>query len=273
MLRVFFDKNLSKSEAAEIAALLKRQDPRIENDLDQMWYLLDLVWDDHGCDNQRLDWEKISTYYAHPVWLLNGLFIEQDAESTLHRKSIAAYINSIGATEVVDYGGGFGTLARTISEHNAHTRVYIYEPFPSEYGLKRISEHPNITVIDRLKPNTECLVSTDVLEHLDDPLKVLGEMTGSVQVGGTILIAAPFSPMIKCHLPKHFHFRYTFSAFCRLMGLRKTGTLPDAPHVSVYIREKDIHPDRRTINALVGASKMLFAATGLIRPAARLFAR
>jgi len=39
---------------------------------------MDLVWDDYGCDNKNLNWENIGKFYSHPVWLLNGLFIETD---------------------------------------------------------------------------------------------------------------------------------------------------------------------------------------------------
>lgn len=271
MLIDLSDKNLSESESAQVEALLKKQDPHIKNDLEQMWYLLDMVWDEYGCNNRQPDWDTITEYYSHPVWLLNGLFIEQDRQSTIHRQSIAVYIKNIDAGEVIDYGGGFGTLARTISDKCKQTDVFIYEPYPSEYGLRRLSGYENIAVIDELRKDTECLVSTDVLEHLDNPLEVLHEMIKSVKIGGVMLIAAPFYPMIKCHLPKHFHFRYTLRFFCMLMGLKKTGTLPDAPHVSIYKKEKDKKPNWPLIKALVAASKTFFAITEPIKPLARLF--
>ncbi len=266
MLIDLSDNNLTKSESSDVKALLERQNPVITSDLEQMWYLLDMIWDELGCNNRRLNWDKITEYYSYPVWLLNGLFIEQDEESTIHRQSIASYIKDIGVNEVVDYGGGFGTLARAISEHNKNVRVYIYEPYPSDYGLRKVSEYKNITVVDGLKDEIECMVSTDVLEHLDDPLIVLSNMINSVRLGGTILIAAPFQPMIKCHLPKHFHFRYTLRAFCLLMGAKKTGTIAGAPHVSIYVKDRNKQPNWLFIRMSVIASKVLYVAAETVKP-------
>ena len=238
-----------------------------------MWYLLDMVWDELGCNNRHLDWDKINEYYSHPVWLLNGLFIEQDEESTIHRQSIAGYIKSTGINEIVDYGGGFGTLARTISENNEDACVSIYEPYPSDYGLRKASEYKNITVVDELKDEIKCLVSTDVLEHLDDPLTVLSNMINSVRLGGTILVAAPFLPMIKCHLPKHFHFRYTLRAVCLLMGARKAGTIAGAPHVSIYVKKKNMKPNWLLIRMSVIASKLLYAVAVIVKPFVKMVSK
>lgn len=266
MLIDLSDKHLTKAEASDVEALLMKQNPDIKKDLEQMWYLLDMVWDEFGCNNKRLNWDLINKYYSHPVWLLNGLFIEQDEESTIHRQSIANYIKRIGVNEVVDYGGGFGTLARTISKNNENTCVSIYEPYPSDYGLRKASEYENITVVDRLKDDIECLVSTDVLEHLDDPLAVLANMINSVRLGGTILLAAPFQPMIKCHLPKNFHLRYTLRAFCLLMGARKTGTIASAPHVSIYVKERNKMPNWLLIRTSVAASKTFYFVAEILKP-------
>ena len=53
------NKNLQSDERKEIEILLSMQNPQISDDLEQMWYLIDLVWDNMGCDNSNLDWEKI----------------------------------------------------------------------------------------------------------------------------------------------------------------------------------------------------------------------
>ena len=46
--------------------------------VEPLWQMMDDVWDRLGCDNQNLNWDKISAFYNHPVWILNGLFVEQD---------------------------------------------------------------------------------------------------------------------------------------------------------------------------------------------------
>ena len=52
------NKNLEPSERQEILTLLHMQNPNISDDLEQMWYLLNQVWHNMGCDNKHLDWKK-----------------------------------------------------------------------------------------------------------------------------------------------------------------------------------------------------------------------
>ena len=49
--------------------------------------------------------------------LLNGLFIEADATSMMHRRAIADWVVERGASirKLLDFGGGFGTLASLIA--------------------------------------------------------------------------------------------------------------------------------------------------------------
>ena len=86
------DKNLSLYEKNTLRKLLSKGNNRITDDLEQMWYLMDLIWDDYGCDNRNLDWDKIGKFYSHPVWLLNGLFIEQHDVSMGHRHAISDWV-------------------------------------------------------------------------------------------------------------------------------------------------------------------------------------
>lgn len=46
--------------------------------LEQLWQVMDEPWKEFGCDPNVMD-ERIGAYYSHPVWVLNGLFIEQHA--------------------------------------------------------------------------------------------------------------------------------------------------------------------------------------------------
>jgi 2-polyprenyl-6-hydroxyphenyl methylase/3-demethylubiquinone-9 3-methyltransferase len=51
--------------------------PNSDISLQEIWQLMDKVWDDIGCNNNDLAQEKITAFYKHPIWLLNGFFIEQ----------------------------------------------------------------------------------------------------------------------------------------------------------------------------------------------------
>jgi len=262
------DKNLTQIEKKEIKKILLRKNKNIKDDLEQIWYLMDLVWDDYSCDNKNLNWEKIGKFYSHPVWLLNGLFIEQHDVSMGHRHAISDWIVNNGLKNVVDYGGGFGTLARLIAKKNKEIKVDIYEPHPSEFGHKRAAEFENIQFIDKLGSNYDCLVSTDVLEHIPDPLGELDIMIKSVKNGGYLVIANCFVPVIKCHLPQTFHLRYTFNQFARMMGLEVIGPI-EGSHAIIYKKVEEKEQNWKKIRFYEKLSKIAFPVIEFLKPLLR----
>jgi len=268
------NKNIQKTEKQEIEILLKREDKSISSDLEQMWHLMDLVWDDCECNNKKLNWDKIGQFYSHPVWLLNGLFIEQDDVSMGHREAISDWIVKHDFNNVVDYGGGFGTLARLIAEKDSQINIDIYEPHPSEFGLKRASQFESINMVDTLDSSYDVLLSTDVLEHVPDPLQDFSGMIDSVKEGGYLIIANCFYPVIKCHLPQDFHFRYTFNLFARLMGLEVRGVLKGS-HATIFKKSKSKKVNWTVIRMVEFISKVSFPIIELLvpvlRPIKRLF--
>lgn len=234
--------NIQFAEKKIIETLLKRKSNSINTNLEQMWFLMDLVWDDYGCNNRNLNWDKIGQFYAHPVWLLNGFFIEQDEMSMGHRHAISDWVADEGFLRIVDYGGGFGTLARLVAEKCTASTIDIYEPHPSKFALKRIEDFNNLNMHDKLKGDYNLLLSTDVLEHVADPLADFSTMIDSVSLDGYLVIANCFHPVIKCHLPQNFHFRFTFNLFAKLMGLENIGLL-DGSHATIYKKK-----DQKSIN-------------------------
>jgi len=262
------DNNLTKIEKEEIEKLLERQKINLD-DLEQMWYLMDLVWDDYQCDNKNLNWNIIGNFYSHPIWLLNGLFIEQDEVSMKHRHAISNWIICQNFKNIVDYGGGFGTLARLVAEKDNSVNMYIYEPHPSEFGLKRVSEYKNIIIIDKLEKDFyDCLMSTDVLEHVPDPLADFFKMIESVKIDGCLVIANAFFPMIKCHLPQNFHFRYTFNRFAEMMGLEVIGIL-EGSHATIFKKISVVKPKWNKIRFYEKLSKVIFLIIEFLKPILR----
>ena len=262
------DKKLTKIEKKVIEKLLLREDKSLQTDLEQMWYLMDLIWDDFKCDNKNLNWENIGKFYSHPVWLLNGLFIEQHEVSMWHRHAISDWVVKKNFNNIVDYGGGFGTLARLIAQKDKKICMNIYEPHPSEFGLKRANEFENINIIDKLEENYDCLVCTDVLEHVPDPLHDFTNMIRSVKVGGYLVVANCFTPVIKCHLPQTFHLRYTFNIFAKIMGLEVIGLL-EGSHATIYkkLEKKEINWNKIRFSEKI--SKLSFPIIEVLKPVLR----
>ncbi|MHC2995803.1 MAG: methyltransferase domain-containing protein [Candidatus Atribacteria bacterium] len=196
----------------------KYNSPKVED----IWCIMNQVWDDMGLDNKDYNPDQLSKYYSHPVWLLNGLFIETDRESMRHRKSIAEYFKDKKKLKILDYGGGFGTLAKEIVKQSPSSHVDIFEPHASEYGYKNIKDFKNIRIVDYLREKYyDVLVNTDVLEHIEDPIEIISIYNKCLKKGGILISHWNFTPCIKCHLPKHFHFRYTFDKIIPLLGFSK----------------------------------------------------
>jgi hypothetical protein len=227
--------------------------------LEDVWKLMDEVWDDLGCNNEFLDWKKLTTFYSHPIWILNGLFIEQHMISLLNRRPIAQWIiqNSDRINYILDYGGGFGTLARMIAGSGNKVQVHVYEPHPSEAALELSQAYLNLHFIDTIKKQYDCLVSTDVLEHCPDPLTILNKMIDAVKLSGFLIIANNFYPVIKCHLPSTFHLRYTFNHFVRVMGLRCIGPCQGS-HAKIYQKVTARKINWAKIRKFESISKLLF---------------
>lgn len=61
--------------------------------------------------------------------------------------------------------------------------------------------------------------ATDVFEHVSDPLQLVYETAQHLRVGAQYLIANCFFPVIRCHLPQTFHFRYSWDKALFAMGL------------------------------------------------------
>jgi 2-polyprenyl-6-hydroxyphenyl methylase/3-demethylubiquinone-9 3-methyltransferase len=250
----------------EISRLLSQYTKNNSPSLEQMWEMMDSVWDEMGCDNQNFDIDKINRFYQHPVWTLTGLFIEQDEDSLRNRQSIYNWIKQYhnDIKTVIDYGAGMATLAKILASSLPNLSINLYEPYPSQIVLARLSSYHNIQFVNQLKGDLyDCLISTDVLEHVPDPLSLLSEMINQVKPNGYLIIANCFYPVIKCHLPCTFHLRYTFNIFTRFMGLQRLETLND--HIHIYQKGKMVTPNWQFVRFLEKLSKILYQFLEIIR--------
>jgi SAM-dependent methyltransferase len=223
-----------------------------------LWDLVDDAFLECGCDNRRLDSKAFARFYSHPVWILNGLFTEADPASMAHRRAIAASVSALNPKQVLDFGGGFGTLARLLAEALPQAEIAICEPYPPRHGIESCKSFSNIRFVPELSCQTvDVLVSTDVLEHVFDPLALLAAMVDAVRPGGYLFIANCFNPVIHCHLPCTFHLRYSFDNFCRALGLEVLGPC-EGSHATTYRRTKVMEPDWSRLRAMERRSQLLF---------------
>lgn len=200
--------------------------------LEQLWQLMDEQWQAHGCDPLQLD-QRVSDFYRHPVWLLNGLFIEQDPQSLAHRRAFTEWAKQLAPTRVADFGGGFGGLARFIGTALPQAMVEVVEPHPHPAAMALAAETANVRFVPDLTGDYDLLIATDVFEHVPDPIALAASTASHLRIGGRYLMANCFMPVIACHLPQLFHLSIGWDYAMRAMGLHPQETVQ---YGRVYVR-------------------------------------
>jgi hypothetical protein len=208
--------------------------------IDELFEELDKAWSwAWTCNDYLADSEKISNFYRHPVWVLNGIFSSADSESLLHREAIAKKINLLHCDWVVDFGGGLGELALQLAKLNTGICINIIEPYPTPLMLNRIRKYSNIGHLTTLPEGYDTIVAQDVLEHVRNPIEY-------------IIFANCFYPLIKCHLPETFYLRYTFPFLMRFAGLKKMEAIDGAAHAILFKKVSEPnHSAIWVVNSLV----------------------
>jgi hypothetical protein len=265
------EKNISQKDLSELQILLLKSSSSPPT-VDDIWQLMDEVWDKLGCDNKNINWEKINEFYKHPIWILNGIFTEYDPASIHNRQAIAdwVFLNQHKISSCLDYGGGFGSLSRLVSDNSSEISIDIYEPHPTTVALSKSEKYYKVNYIDTIEKHYDLLVSTDVLEHVPDPLKLLSEMVEYTNFEGYMILANCFYPDIKCHLPVTFHLRFTFNFFTKMMGLRSLGRCNNT-YAFLYQKRSNKIINWKLIRLCEGLSQILFPFLGLAYRGYKLF--
>ena len=172
-----------------------------------------------GCDPSHLD-EWVSAYYNNPVWLLNGLFIDQDPESLAHGQAITLWAAANRPTRVADYGGGYGGLARLLGAALPEGQVEVVEPHPHPAAIALSANTPNVRYIPELTGSYDLLIATDVFEHVPDPIGLVASSAAHLRIVGVYLMANFFAPVMACHLPQLFQLSIGWDQVMRAMGLQ-----------------------------------------------------
>ncbi len=210
-----------------------------------IWQEMDRVWNALGLENGRaLQGQSIGEFYSHPVWVVNGVFSAVDPVSVQHRDSIVEFVSRIGMKRVADYGGGFGELALRLHAVAPKIQIDIVEPYPSKLGMLRVAGKAGIQFINELDGQYDCVIAQDVLEHVEQPLLLTEQMVQAVKMGGHLIFANCFYPVIKCHLPSTFYLRHTFNCVVRGMGLKFEGRVDGANHALVFKRVGKIEENK-----------------------------
>lgn len=208
--------HLSETESAYLSGVFDRFHgyPSLQD----LWRLMDEAWQQLGCNPLEAD-ERFTSFYNHPVWLLNGLFVEQDLSSVTNRRAFTDWVITNRPKRLADVGGGFGCLARMIGDALPHAQVEVVEPNPHPAAVALAGNTPNVRYAQELSGNYDLLICIDVFEHVPDPLGLAAATANYLSVGGTYFMANCFAPVIKCHLPQLSHLQIGWEEAMRAMGL------------------------------------------------------
>lgn len=246
--------------------------------LENMWALVDAAWDECQCDQNVMD-ERVTKFYKHPVWLLNGMFVEQHAESLRQRHVFTEYISRLKPRRIADFGGGYGSLARMIGVRCPTAVVHVVEPYPHIEAVSLASKTPNVCYVPDLIGEYDIIIATDVFEHVLDPLSLVETTSMHLKIGGEYIIANCFWPVVRCHLPSLFHFRWSWDLAMLAMNLapgipvsygrtyKRTGAVSVSAARRIescskrWFRMIELMPDRareRVAHLLISGCKSLF---------------
>lgn len=210
--------------------------PNSKPDIQWLWGEMDIIWDENINKNSGVI--NFSEFYNHPIWILNGVFTSVDPLSLTHRIEIANAISEInnGKLKVCDYGGGYGVTASLIAKKNQSSSVDIYEPYSSRVFNPKVLEFNNIKYVSEINRSYDLILVQDVLEHLVNPIEELNKIASHIRLGGYLIAANCFYPLIKCHLESTFYLRHIFTVVMALKGFILVKKLKNASHVYIYKR-------------------------------------
>ncbi len=190
--------------------------------LQRLWQILDRAWDEllEKSQNKTDKAKFLHEYYQHPVWLINAAFSESNPETINDRMAAIRLIAHIKPSKILDFGGGIGTVSRLCSINIPQAeKIDLVDITEFRHTItQHLSDFSNIRVLEKADPPYDAVISTEVLEHLIDPIEAVVEINRLLRVGGAFAASWSFVPVIKCHLPQNFHLQKLMPWIIRSLG-------------------------------------------------------
>jgi SAM-dependent methyltransferase len=139
-------------------------------------------------------------------------------ESPIHRAPIARAVGSAAATlaegtRVLDAGAGRAPYRLLFSHCEYVTQDWPQSLHAAARSADIVADLRDLPVADASFGFVLC---TEVLEHVADPARVLGELRRVLRVGGRLLVTVPF--VGELHEEPHDHWRYTNHGLAGLLA-------------------------------------------------------
>ncbi len=213
--------------------------------LQRLWSVLDEAWEQCLKLDKKLNLEQfLHIYYQHPAWLINAAFSESDESTIQDRLAAVRLISHVNPHKILDFGGGIGTVSRlcaiNLPQAEAIDLVDITEF--RHIIQQHLADFTNIRILDKPEPLYDAVISTEVLEHLIDPIGAIVEINRLLKIGGAFSASWSFAPCIKCHLPQNFHLKRLMFWIIRSLGFGFYGFERRGSTVYGFVKTAEVTP-------------------------------
>ena len=217
--------------------------------LQKLWTILDAGWQELQDKNQteKLEFELpdlLHHYYQHPVWLINAAFSESDESTISDRLAAVRLISHVQPNKILDFGGGIGTVSRLCSINLPQVeKIDLVDITEFRHIIQQhLADFKNIRILEKPEPLYDAVISTEVLEHLIDPIEAIIEINRLLRIGGAFAASWSFGPCIQCHLPQNFHLRSLMFWIIRSLGFGFYGFERRGNTVYSFVKTSDVTP-------------------------------
>lgn len=154
-----------------------------------------IAWD--AINPNPRDKNKIINFYKSTDSYIYELMASNNVAQTLYSYSVLANkLKDLNVNTILDYGAGAGTLS-IILKQIGYNIIYAdltgktFE-FAKWRFKQRNIEIPMINLsenLDLAKLNFDCILCTEVIEHLVDPIKLLNEFSRLLKKNGILVVS------------------------------------------------------------------------------------
>jgi 2-polyprenyl-6-hydroxyphenyl methylase/3-demethylubiquinone-9 3-methyltransferase len=219
--------------------------------IQRIWSILDEGWQEveNQIKNKASGYtfsDLLQEYYQHPVWLINAAFSESDEGTINDRLAAIRLISHVQPRKILDFGGGIGTVSRlcSITLPNAEEIDLVDITDFRNIIQQYLADFKNIRVLEQPDPLYDAVISTEVLEHLIDPVEAIIQINNLLRIGGAFATSYSFAPVIKCHLPQNFHLRKSMFWIIRSLGFGFYGFERRGSTMYSFVKQSEITDDK-----------------------------
>jgi len=175
--------------------------------------------------NPKSEIEIKNFYHETPFYIFNLTFWHAKKE----QQKIRSEIIGMSKGRVLDFGGGVGDMSIMASQKGLEAD-YADIPGRTFNFAKRMFKRKNCNIFmidlekDKIDKKYDTIFCIDVIEHIVNPKKTLGDLVGLLNDGGYLFITALNIAPDKNN-PTHLVFDFDAKAYLKLLGMTE-GKMP-----------------------------------------------